>query len=81
MADTLTRLDRLKARLGQYISAEDAILGGAQSYAIGSRQLTRGSLKEIRAAIKDLENEIAAEEAKAVRRGRNCVKRVVPLDY
>lgn len=81
MADTLTRLDRLKMRLEQYISAEDAILGGAQSYAIGSRQLTRGSLKEIRAAIKDLENEIAAEEAKVDGRGRNCVKRVVPLDY
>ncbi|WP_040663676.1 hypothetical protein [Oscillibacter ruminantium] len=76
-----TRLEMLIRRRDQYIAAEDAILGGAQSYSVGSRQLTRGSLKEVRAAIADLEKEIAAEQSVAAGRGRNCVKRVVPLDY
>lgn len=39
-----------------YYDAESAILGGAQSYTIGSRQLTRASLSALQKEIKELEN-------------------------
>lgn len=75
-----TRLEKLKKRLTEYEAAEDAILTGAQSYAVGSRQLSRANLSQISKMIAYLEKEIAAEEAAAVGAGRNCVKRIVPFD-
>lgn len=74
-----TRLQRLQTRLAEYQTAEDAILDGAQSYSAGSLRLDRASLGKVAEMIAYLEKEIAAEEANG--RGRNCVKRVVPLDY
>lgn len=76
-----TRLETLKARLGQYIDCESSILSGAQSYAIGSRNLTRANLAEIANMIKYLEKEIAIEEAKVAGRGRNRVFGVIPRDF
>lgn len=47
-------------RLAQYKSAEARILK-AQSLGHGDRSLTNASLSEVRAAIKDLEAQLAAE--------------------
>jgi hypothetical protein len=49
-------LNRVKQRLEMYYQAEEAILGGAQSYQIGSRQLTRASLPYLQDEIAKLEN-------------------------
>jgi len=49
------RLDLVKQRLEMYYKAEAAILEGAQSYQIGSRQLTRATLQSLQNEIKDLE--------------------------
>ena len=57
-------LQELKRRLGLYLEAERAILGGAQSYTIGERQLTRADLKYIQNAITALVEEINAAEYK-----------------
>lgn len=42
-----------RERLQKYLDAEDAILAG-QSYKIGSRELTRADLSEVRQVISDL---------------------------
>lgn len=52
------RLDRAKQRLDLYYDAETKILAGAQSYAIGTRNLTRANLAEIRKEIDALENQV-----------------------
>lgn len=72
------RLERLRKTLNSYYECEEAILVN-QSYSIGSRSLTRANLSEVRAAIKDIENEIAAIE----RRGNNKrkVARIIPRDF
>lgn len=59
----MTIIERKKARLEMYYAAEEAILGGAQSYTIGSRSLTRANLSEIDAMIDKLETEIGVLEA------------------
>lgn len=62
---TTDKLTELKRRLALYKDMETNILsGGAQSYNVGNRQLTRYglSLSDIRATIKELEEEINAEE-------------------
>lgn len=75
-----TRLTQLKNRLDAYYRAEMAILDGAQSYQIGSRNLTRADLGEVADMITYLEKEVAAEESKATGRGRNRVMGIVPRD-
>jgi hypothetical protein len=75
------RLDTLKSRLNSYIEAELAIIGGAQSYAVGTRNLTRANLKEVSEMIKYLEKEIAIEESKINGGGRNRVFGVIPRDF
>ena len=57
------RLERNAARLDLYYKAEEAILGGAQSYTIGSRNLTRANLAEITEMIEALEDKVAEDEA------------------
>ena len=57
------RYERDQARLDLYLRAEEAILGGAQSYTIGSRNLTRADLGEITEMIATLEDRIAEDEA------------------
>lgn len=65
----------LRERLELYLSAERAILSGAQSYTIGDRELRRGDLKEIRAEITQLLEELSVSELKPGR-----VKRAVLVD-
>ena len=55
-------LKTLKARLEIYLEAERKILLGGAEYQIGSRRLTRANLADIRATIKDLQEEIAMLE-------------------
>ena len=47
----INRLEEYKARLEMYYQAEEAILNGAQSYSLGSRNLTRANLSEVRQMI------------------------------
>lgn len=54
MVKEMTIREIQRERLQKYISAEDAILNGAQSYKIGNRELTRADLSEIRKVISDL---------------------------
>lgn len=77
----MTRLTTLQTRLEQYVACETAILGGAQSYGLGGRNLTRANLPEVTKMIAYLEKEIAAEEAKSQGRGRNRVFGVIPRDF
>lgn len=58
--------------------AKKKILVGGQSYSIGTNQLTRASLKEINAEIKELENAINAYEQTGST--RRIAKRVIPVD-
>lgn len=76
-----TRLETLQTRLTQYLECESAILSGAQSYAIGSRNLTRANLAEISSMIRYLEKEIANEESISSGKGRNRVFGVIPRDF
>lgn len=77
----ITRLERLKQRLEMYYQAEEAILGGAQSYQIGTRQLTRANLSQIKEMIEYLEREVAIEQSKANGKGRNKVFGIIPRDF
>lgn len=77
----LTRLERLKQRLDMYYQAEEAILGGAQSYQIGEKQLTRANLSHIKEMIEYLEREFRIEQSKASGKGRNKVFGIIPRDY
>lgn len=47
----------IKERLALYYAAERAILGGAQEYRIGTRQLRRGDLQYIQREIDRLRND------------------------
>lgn len=76
-----TRLETLKSRIQMYYNAEIAILDGAQSYKIGSREMTRVNMSYIRDQIKDLEKEIAIEESKVAGKGRNRMFGVIPRDF
>lgn len=75
------KLEQKLARLELYLNAEKAILDGAQSYTIGSRQLSRASLGEIRKQIKALEDEIAALEAQLEGRKPRKAVAVLPRDW
>lgn len=68
------------SRLALYLQAEQAVLSGAQSYAVGGRNLTRANLAEIRAAIDDLYKRLAAAEAMESGKGANKVSGIVPRD-
>lgn len=74
------RLQNYRERLELYLQAEAAILEGAQSYAIGSRNLTRADLSEVRKMITTLEAGIDELEALASGNGRRKCIRVIPRD-
>ena len=57
----MTRLEELKERLQMYREAEQKIINGVE-YSIGDRRLRRPDLSAVRAAIQDLEDEIALLE-------------------
>jgi len=80
----LRQLEVKKKRLTAYLDRETEMLtGGVQSYGVGSRNLTRYNtdLSAIRAAIKELEDEI--EELEGLLNGRKPRKAVgvVPRDW
>ena len=72
------KLEDYKKRLSLYYQAEERVLEG-QSYSMGSMNLTRANLSEIRKAIKDLESRISALEEKGTTKRRVC--RIIPRDY
>ena len=72
-----TRLEIAKERLALYYDAEKAILRGAQSYSIGSRNLTRADLSKVQDKIKELEAEVRALSKRGKTRR---VARIVPVD-
>lgn len=69
------RLNLLKNRLNNYYAAEEAILLN-QEYVIGTKSLKRADLSTVRAAIKDLQDEIERLEGG----GKNKAFRFVPRD-
>ena len=76
----IDRLAEYKNRLELYYAAETAILDGAQSYAIGGRNLTRANLAEISRMIEHLINRIEVEQSRVNGTGRNKVCGVIPRD-
>ncbi len=76
----LSRLEKYKQRLAMYEQAEEAILNGAQSYSMGSRNLTRANLAEVSEMIDYLEKRVAVEEARVKGRGKMKVVGGVPRD-
>ena len=70
------RLERYKKRLEMYYEADEAVLLN-QEYTFGTKSLKRADLSTIRAAIKDLENQIETLEANG---GKNKAGRFIPRD-
>lgn len=78
------KIKEKKARRTAYLDREAEMLtGGVQSYGIGSRNLTRyqTDLSNIRAAIKELENEIEQLEGLLAGRSRRRALGAVPRDW
>ena len=69
------RLAERKEELQEVKAAIKMILGGAQSYSIGTRSLTRANLAELRKWKKELEDEIAALSG-----GSRRFKQIIPVD-
>ncbi len=80
----MTRAEKItkkKERLKLYYVAEEAILGGAQSYSMGTRSLTRANLVDIKNTIDKLEDEIKQlEDMENGKRPRRAFS-VVPRDF
>ena len=73
-----------RERLQAYREKErDLLSGGVQSYGIGSRNVARYNvdLATIRAAIKELESELAALEAQESGRRPRTAVGVIPRDW
>ena len=68
-----------KEKLKTWMAAEDAIATG-QSYQIGTRMLTRASLKQVREQIEYWAGRLAEAEAVEQRGGRNRIFQFVPKD-
>lgn len=66
-------------KLKTWLAAEDAIATG-QSYQIGTRMLTRASLKQVREQIEYWAGRLAEAEAAEQRGGRNRIFQFVPKD-
>ena len=72
-------LEIAKKHLDAWLEAEVAVTTG-QSYTIGSRELERADLEEIRKTIDYWNNKVATLENVAKSKGRNKVRRIVPRD-
>ena len=66
-------------KLQTWLAAEEAVATG-QSYQMGSRMLTRASLKQIREQIEYWAGKLAEAEAEEKRGGRNRIFQFVPRD-
>ncbi len=75
------KIKKKKTRLDMYYAAEQAILGGAQSYSMGTRTLTRANLSEIKNMIDTLEDEIDQLEKQQSGRKPRKAFGVVPRDF
>lgn len=78
------KINEKKQRLAAYLDREMEMLkGGVQSYGIGSRNLTRyqTDLTNVRAAIKELEAEIALLEGKLAGQAVRKSVGVIPRDW
>ena len=78
------QIDSKKERLAFYLAREKEMLtGGVQSYGIGSRNLARyqTDLSNVRAAIKELEADIALLEGKLSGRSVRKAVGVIPRDW
>ena len=73
------RLIKTESRLNAYYDAEVAVLSG-QSYTIGSRQLTRANLAEIRQAINELEKQVDELKNKEAGAGNRKAYRITLRD-
>ncbi len=71
------RLNVLQRRLDAYYKAEEKILK-SQSFSIGSKQLTRTSLAQVQAKIKELEEEITTIKDRGTVKRRSV--RVIPFE-
>lgn len=69
-----------KQKLNTWLAAEEAVATG-QSYTVGTRNLTRASLKQIREQIEFWSSKLAQVEAEEKRGGRNRIYRFVPQDW
>lgn len=78
---TKETVERYRLRLQQYLEAEEAILSGAQSYKVGTRQLSRANLGEIAEMIKYLENQLSTAQAQESGGRRNKVVGAVPMNW
>lgn len=72
-------LETAKAHLEEWLKAELAVTTG-QSYKIGSRELDRANLYQIREQIKFWRKEVDKLESLATGKGPRRVIRVVPRD-
>lgn len=72
-------LKEAQKHLKMWLKAESEI-ATSQSYTIGTRTLTRASLKEVRDQIKFWQSKVAELESTAANKGRNRVYRAVPRD-
>lgn len=78
------KIDEKKQRRAAYLDREMEMLkGGVQSYGIGSRNLTRyqTDLSNVRAAIKELDEEIAILEGKLAGKSARKAVGVIPRDW
>ena len=78
------KIKEKKARRSAYLDRETEMLtGGVQSYGIGSRNLTRyqTDLNTIRAAIKELDEEIASLEGQLSGQSVRKSVGVIPRDW
>lgn len=66
-------------KLQTWLAAEEAVATG-QSYQMGSRMLTRASLKQIREQIEYWAGKLDEAEAEEKRGGRNRIFQFVPRD-
>lgn len=83
-AEKQQQLQAKKERLAAYLDREMEMLkGGVQSYGIGSRNLTRyqTDLSNIRAAIKELETEIALLKGQLSGKSVRKSVGVIPRDW
>lgn len=72
-------LETAQLHLNAWLDAEIAVTAG-QSYTIGSRQLDRANLYQIREQIKFWRNEVEKLQAIGNGKGRNRTFRIVPRD-
>ncbi len=73
-------LEQKKILLDAYNQAELQILQGAQGYKMGSRELTRADLSEVRKERKTLENEVIELESSISNGGRRKSYRITLRD-